>query len=81
MWKDCETNLDLLDFDYLVDVVKKIILNDNLTPSTIGIYGDWGSGKSSLMDMVMCDLSKEKIFYVSNLMVGYSKVMKMQKLH
>lgn len=60
MWKDCETNIDLLDFDYLVDVTKKIIQNDDLTPSTIGIYGDWGSGKSSLMDMVMSELSKEK---------------------
>jgi predicted KAP-like P-loop ATPase len=60
MWKDSETNIDLLDFDYLVDVTKKIILNDNLTPSTIGIYGDWGSGKSSLMDMVKVDLSKDK---------------------
>jgi predicted KAP-like P-loop ATPase len=60
MWKDSETNIDLLDFDYLVDVAKKIILNDDLTPSTIGIYGDWGSGKSSLMDMVMTGLSEEK---------------------
>jgi predicted KAP-like P-loop ATPase len=60
MWKDCETNIDLLDFDYLVDVTKNIILNDDLTPSTIGIYGDWGSGKSSLMDMVMGGLSKDK---------------------
>ncbi len=60
MWKDCETNIDLLDFDYLVDVAKRIIIDDNLTPSTIGIYGDWGSGKSSLMDMVMSDLSKDK---------------------
>ncbi|MDR2384164.1 MAG: KAP family NTPase [Tannerella sp.] len=59
MWKDSETNIDLLDFDYLVNVAKKIILNDKLTPSSIGIYGDWGSGKSSLMDMVMTDLSKE----------------------
>lgn len=59
MWKDSETNIDLLDFDYLVDVAKKIIMDNNLTPSTIGIYGDWGSGKSSLMDMVMSDLSKE----------------------
>jgi len=62
MWKDCETNIDLLDFDYLVDVTKKIIFNDDLTPSTVGIYGDWGSGKSSLMDMVMADLSKDKDF-------------------
>lgn len=60
MWKDCETNIDFLDFDYLVDVTRNIILNDNLTPSTIGIYGDWGSGKSSLMDMVTADLSQKQ---------------------
>lgn len=59
MWKDCETNIDLLDFDYLVDVTKKIILDDNLTPSSIGIYGDWGSGKSSLMDLLQYELSKD----------------------
>lgn len=60
MWKDSEANIDLLDFDYLVDATKNIITDDNLTPSTIGIYGDWGSGKSSLMDMVMNDLSKNE---------------------
>lgn len=60
MWKDCETNIDLLDFDYLVNVTKSIVLNDELTPSSIGIYGDWGSGKSSLMDMAMAELSKEE---------------------
>ena len=59
MWKDCETNIDFLYFDYLVDVTKRIVLNDDLTPSTIGIYGDWGSGKSSLMNMAMTDLSTE----------------------
>lgn len=59
MWKDCETNIDLLDFDYLVDVTKKIVLDENLTPSSIGIYGDWGSGKSSLMDLLQAELSKD----------------------
>ena len=59
MWKDCETNIDLLDFDYLVDVVEKIAKDKTLSPSTIGIYGDWGSGKSSLMNMVYDRLSYE----------------------
>jgi len=27
-------------------------MDSKLTPSTIGVYGDWGSGKSSLMQMV-----------------------------
>jgi len=57
MWKDSETNIDLLDFDYLIGITKDIILNDDLSPSSIGVYGDWGSGKSSLMEMTLNELS------------------------
>lgn len=52
MWKDSETKSDYLNFDYLVDAVESIAMDAKLTPSTIGVYGDWGSGKSSLMQMV-----------------------------
>ncbi len=55
MWKDTETDIDLLDFDYLIDITKDIIENDLLSPSTIGVYGDWGSGKSSLVEMILKD--------------------------
>ena len=52
MWKDSETMSDYLNFDYLIDAVESIAMDAKLTPSTIGVYGDWGSGKSSLMQMV-----------------------------
>lgn len=58
MWNDNETHQDLIDFKYLTDSVNLIINNDNLIPSTIGIYGDWGSGKSSLMKMIELENSK-----------------------
>lgn len=51
MWNDKDTNIDLIDFNHLVKAVQRIIENDDLIPSTIGIFGDWGSGKSSLMRM------------------------------
>lgn len=58
MWNDNETHQDLIDFKYLTDSVNIIINNDNLIPSTIGIYGDWGSGKSSLMKMIELENTK-----------------------
>lgn len=58
MWKDCETEFDLLGFDYLVESLKDIVLNDQLSPCSIGIYGDWGSGKSSLVSIALADLQK-----------------------
>lgn len=62
MWKDSETNIDLLDFDYLISMTKHIIENDDLSPCSIGIYGDWGSGKSSLAEMALKELSREEGF-------------------
>lgn len=55
MWKDSEAEIDFLDFDYLIGVLKDIISNDDLLPATIGVYGDWGSGKSSLIKLAIND--------------------------
>jgi len=62
MWKDSETYTDLLEFDYLIYGVKDIIENDDLTPCTIGVYGDWGSGKSSLVEMVLKEYENKADF-------------------
>ena len=51
MWKDSETEIDYLDFSYIVEIMKDTINDEKLLPSYIGLYGDWGSGKSSLMNM------------------------------
>jgi len=56
MWPDKETEIDYLNFGYMVDMVVDIATNRQLSPSTIGLYGDWGSGKSTLMR-----LAKKKI--------------------
>jgi predicted KAP-like P-loop ATPase len=52
MWSDHESLIDYIDYQHLISAITTIIDNDNLLPCSIGIYGDWGSGKSSLMRMV-----------------------------
>ena len=59
MWKDSETEVDFLDYGYMVNILKEIICNDDLLPASIGIYGDWGSGKSSLMHMCISALEQD----------------------
>ena len=52
MWPDEETEIDYLNFGYMVDLLVDIATNRELPPSTIRVYGDWGSGKYSLMKLV-----------------------------
>ena len=51
MWPDNETDIDLLGFDYLVDQLEVLLTNERLLPLTVLVSGDWGSGKSSLMEV------------------------------
>lgn len=59
MWSDNESDRDLLGFHHLQSAVLSIIHNEALLPTTIGIYGDWGSGKSSLLKRIKAELEKE----------------------
>lgn len=52
MWSDNETNIDCIDFQNLINAVCRIIDDNTLLPCSIGSFGDWGSGKSSLMKMI-----------------------------
>lgn len=49
MWKDIETDKDLLGYTVHARMLKNIIMNDAMLPISIGVFGNWGSGKSSLM--------------------------------
>ena len=60
LWPDHETNIDLLGFSYIADAVANLVSADHLLPATIGVFGDWGSGKSSLISMVRQKLEKRK---------------------
>lgn len=57
MWSDNETTQDLLGYQVHADLLKKIILNKSMLPITIGVFGNWGSGKSSLMLLLQKDIS------------------------
>jgi hypothetical protein len=59
MWHDNETSVDLLGFDYLSDALVEVLTEARLLPVTVGVFGDWGSGKSSLMRMARDQLDAQ----------------------
>lgn len=59
MWSDNETFSDCIDYTHLSNAITGIIDNANLSSCSIGIFGDWGSGKSSLIRMIKEKYKKE----------------------
>ena len=56
MWSDNETAEDLFGFRIHSDLIRELILDSTVLPVTIGVFGDWGGGKSSIMQMLNADL-------------------------
>ena len=52
MWPDNETATDLLGFDVHANLIRAVITDDSMLPLTIGVFGDWGGGKTSIMKML-----------------------------
>lgn len=59
MWKDTETAEDLLGYRFHAKLLKDIVLDDNMLPTSIGIFGNWGYGKSSLMLLMQKEVDIE----------------------
>jgi len=60
LWSDAETEVDLLGFSYLVDAVEYLVKAKHLLPATIGVFGEWGSGKTSVMKMAATRLQEDE---------------------
>lgn len=59
MWSDNETTEDLLGFQVHADLIRSIVTDPKMLPATIGIFGDWGSGKTSVMKMLEKSLNPD----------------------
>lgn len=59
MWSDNETTDDLFGFRVHADLIRELIMDPSVLPATIGVYGDWGGGKSSIMQMLRDDFEKQ----------------------
>ncbi len=58
MWHDVETNKDLLNFTIVADTAAQLVRESAGQPLSIGVSGNWGTGKSSLVKMIGASLKK-----------------------
>ena len=60
MWSDRESELDLLNVQHLVAAIEATVRADHLLPVTVGVFGDWGSGKSTVLNLAREALDKDE---------------------
>jgi len=59
VWADTETDVDFLNYSEIAELVAEMISDDTLLPLSLGIFGGWGIGKSSTLNLV-ASLLEEK---------------------
>ena len=64
MWSDTESNVDYLNFGEVAEIASDIISSSSMLPVSIGILGNWGSGKSSILKLIEKGLHEKSNQYL-----------------
>jgi len=75
MWSDNETTEDLIGFRVHAELIADVVSDQKLLPVTIGVFGEWGNGKTSIMKMLEEKLGKREdmavLYFDAWLFEGY----------
>ena len=52
MWRDSESEYDFLNFTEVADQIATLATSPELLPVSIGVFGTWGTGKSTVLRLV-----------------------------
>ncbi|QMT34550.1 AAA family ATPase [Conchiformibius steedae] len=52
MWSDTESKEDYLNFGEVSQIITEILETEAMLPVSIGVFGNWGVGKSSLLNLI-----------------------------
>lgn len=64
MWPDRESDNDYLNFGEVSQLAVDILTTPAMLPVSIGVFGNWGSGKSSMLKFIEQQLAADKIDHI-----------------
>jgi KAP family P-loop domain len=56
LWSDDPSTLDLLAFSAIASTVAEAVLDESLDPVALGLSGEWGSGKTTVLRLIAEEL-------------------------
>jgi predicted KAP-like P-loop ATPase len=56
LWSDEPSKVDFLAFQAIAETVADAVMDDRLDPLAIGLSGPWGSGKTTVLELIKLDL-------------------------
>ncbi len=59
MWPDKESSIDFLNFNETAESIKDIITERELMPISVGVFGNWGAGKSTVLELTKKSLEND----------------------
>lgn len=60
MWADADTAVDYLNFSEVGELVAELVGSERMLPLSLGVFGTWGTGKSSILRLAQKELAKQK---------------------
>lgn len=64
MWSDKESKIDFLNFNETAQSIKDLITEKDLMPISVGVFGDWGAGKSTILELTKKYIEAEEQEYI-----------------
>ncbi|RWX35239.1 KAP family P-loop NTPase fold protein [Rhizobium leguminosarum] len=59
MWADSESKIDYLNYSEVSEMICDLVSDDAMLPISIGVYGTWGVGKSSILQLIGTQLEAD----------------------
>lgn len=59
MWSDIESKHDFLNYSEASEIVVNVLSNPAMLPISIGVFGSWGTGKSTILNLIEQRLQTE----------------------
>lgn len=68
LWPDNPTAQDLLGFADIAEPMLEALMRERLDPLAVGVFGDWGSGKSTVLEIL-----RERLIARGRVVVVYTR--------